>query len=79
MITPNARDIFDWLDFSNEMTPELDKRRQMLIETLKRSVSDEKSADMIAAAASYFAGEAQFVGFMQGFRLASALFCEPEC
>lgn len=76
MIYPTARDIFDQCELSKEHTPELRKYEKELNEKLKKALNDPKAAEEIIDAASMIAAETQFIGFMQGFRVACALFCE---
>lgn len=73
---PTSRDYFDWFEFVNECAPELSRRQRILIEMLEKAIPDENTVDKLTTAASYYANEAQYTGFMQGIRLAAALLCE---
>lgn len=73
-----SRDYFDLFEFSKELTPEMSRRQSMLIDLLEKNVHEENIIDEICSAASFCAVEAQYTGFMQGIRLACALFCESD-
>lgn len=73
MKNPTLRNIFNLLEYTDTVTPEIRRLEKAFNQTAQNCCTDTKGVDEINGAVSEYVSEMHYIGFVQGFDLARSL------